>query len=338
MPNPDFEPIIGSSFDAIAGQRAGWAGFNNNVDRASLDSAERANQQRNAYFYAQQARADEMARQNAIATIANNRDAIAQQNFNTSEANRLSEANQNYKLRADQLAADTAYGKTAQDTKDSDAMYATAQYEAEKGIFDPKNYPTLAPDHLAFLTRLNAMSAAPKALDAAYAQNVWANAGERANAGNYLKNITEDQTPIPDKQSILPPWYAGPLAPAVFAGKALGKYFGGGSRIEPNPDAAARLASERAAITPTLTGKNSGVTIDAGTGRLIPDATLNPAWIPGSALPAPVAAPVATSTTVAPTNNGAIVYQKGMARVANQSYLIGGKTYVWDGKNFVSND
>jgi len=44
-----FEPVIGSSFDAIAGQRAGWAGFSNQIDEANLRRAAFADEARNRY-------------------------------------------------------------------------------------------------------------------------------------------------------------------------------------------------------------------------------------------------------------------------------------------------
>jgi hypothetical protein len=50
MPNPAFMPVLGSGFDAVAAQQAGWSGFNNQVDRANLDSMVRANQEQNNYF------------------------------------------------------------------------------------------------------------------------------------------------------------------------------------------------------------------------------------------------------------------------------------------------
>ena len=50
MPNPVFQSVIGSGFDADAAQQSGWSGFNNNVDRANLDSYARAVDQQNNYF------------------------------------------------------------------------------------------------------------------------------------------------------------------------------------------------------------------------------------------------------------------------------------------------
>lgn len=49
MPNY-FEPIIGSSFDSIAGQRAGWARFNQGVDESNLDRAAQAQRTRNSWL------------------------------------------------------------------------------------------------------------------------------------------------------------------------------------------------------------------------------------------------------------------------------------------------
>jgi hypothetical protein len=39
MAIPSFVPLIGSSFDALAGQQAGWAGFNRNVEEGNLQRA-----------------------------------------------------------------------------------------------------------------------------------------------------------------------------------------------------------------------------------------------------------------------------------------------------------
>ena len=50
MPTPTFVPVIGSGFDQIAGQQQYWAGLNNQVDRANLDSLSHANDERNSYF------------------------------------------------------------------------------------------------------------------------------------------------------------------------------------------------------------------------------------------------------------------------------------------------
>lgn len=42
MAVPSFVPLIGSSFDALAGQQAGWAGFNRSVDEGNIQRANQA--------------------------------------------------------------------------------------------------------------------------------------------------------------------------------------------------------------------------------------------------------------------------------------------------------
>jgi hypothetical protein len=49
MPNPRFEPIIGSSFDAIAGQRAGWSRFNADIENQNLARAVAAQEAQNRW-------------------------------------------------------------------------------------------------------------------------------------------------------------------------------------------------------------------------------------------------------------------------------------------------
>lgn len=50
MPNPDFEPIIGSGFDDIGRQRLAWAGFNRGVEEDNLGRAAQAQRVRNEYL------------------------------------------------------------------------------------------------------------------------------------------------------------------------------------------------------------------------------------------------------------------------------------------------
>lgn len=66
MANPFFEPIIGSSFDALAGQRQGWAQFNRGVEEANLERLQRAQERQNQY----------------LATVAQMRDAAQQRDIN----------------------------------------------------------------------------------------------------------------------------------------------------------------------------------------------------------------------------------------------------------------
>ena len=50
MPTPSFVPVIGSSFDSIAAQQAGWAGFNQRQDEANLARMQQAEQAQNQWF------------------------------------------------------------------------------------------------------------------------------------------------------------------------------------------------------------------------------------------------------------------------------------------------
>jgi hypothetical protein len=50
MANPLFEPVIGSSFDALAGQRANWAGFNTNIEAQNLQRRAQAEQAQNQWL------------------------------------------------------------------------------------------------------------------------------------------------------------------------------------------------------------------------------------------------------------------------------------------------
>lgn len=68
MPNPSFEPIIGSSFDALAAQRAGWAGFNANIDSANIARLNAAEQTQNDWL--RQVSALQQAAQNRDLTMA----------------------------------------------------------------------------------------------------------------------------------------------------------------------------------------------------------------------------------------------------------------------------
>lgn len=63
--NPYFVPVIGSGFDEIARQQALWAGMNNNVDRANLDSVARASELQNAWNLRQQEIANDQANRQA---------------------------------------------------------------------------------------------------------------------------------------------------------------------------------------------------------------------------------------------------------------------------------
>ena len=50
MPNPNFLPAIASGFDALAGQAAHWAGYNESVDEGNLARLAAAQQQRNNWL------------------------------------------------------------------------------------------------------------------------------------------------------------------------------------------------------------------------------------------------------------------------------------------------
>jgi hypothetical protein len=50
MPNPNFEPIIGSSFSDIGAQRERWAGFNANIEAQNMARAAAAEQAQNDYL------------------------------------------------------------------------------------------------------------------------------------------------------------------------------------------------------------------------------------------------------------------------------------------------
>ncbi len=68
MPIPGFVPLIGSSFDALAAQQAGWAGFNANVEQANL-----------ARLAAQQSNQNQWLRDVAVMRNQSERDNIAAQ-------------------------------------------------------------------------------------------------------------------------------------------------------------------------------------------------------------------------------------------------------------------
>lgn len=50
MPNPTFEPIIGSGFDDVARQRAQWAGFSNRIDEGNIARAAQAQREANNWL------------------------------------------------------------------------------------------------------------------------------------------------------------------------------------------------------------------------------------------------------------------------------------------------
>lgn len=155
MPNPSTEPIIGSSFDAIAAQRAGWAGFNNGVDRANLEAQARAQDARNQYLYnaAQLARQDQ-SRQDSLQASAD------------SNARRQYEFGANLDLSNRQLLASEQEKKDATDAKrldlqtgqkayNQDQRLKQAQSEIQSRTFDPVNYADLPPPTLASLKRID---------------------------------------------------------------------------------------------------------------------------------------------------------------------------------------
>lgn len=72
MPNPSFEPIIGSSFDALAGQRAGWAGFNARIDEGNIARLNQAEQTQNDWL--RQVAALQQAAQNRDLALAQSAD------------------------------------------------------------------------------------------------------------------------------------------------------------------------------------------------------------------------------------------------------------------------
>jgi hypothetical protein len=120
MPIPDFVPLIGSGFDALAGQQAAWAGFNRNVEEGNLQRAAAAEIAQNRWLQeaasAQAAsedrdlqsrmRADEIARNNAAVMrqeaeqkrqfdvgVATDRERVKAENTRTAQMAKVAEMN-----------------------------------------------------------------------------------------------------------------------------------------------------------------------------------------------------------------------------------------------------
>lgn len=81
---PIFQPLIGGSFDALASQQQGWAGFNRGVEEGNINRAAAAQEVQNRWLE-QVARAQAVAQQRDLQTqldaeaIARNQATIAQQ-------------------------------------------------------------------------------------------------------------------------------------------------------------------------------------------------------------------------------------------------------------------
>ena len=120
MPTPSFVPIIGSSFDAIAGQQAGWAGFNQRQDEANLARIQAAEAAQNQWFTrladiqqreaSRRDAADALAAQTAQKARA---DQLASQQFASQSAEQKAEFERRQKLAEDTFN----WQKTQQDTQ-----------------------------------------------------------------------------------------------------------------------------------------------------------------------------------------------------------------------------
>jgi hypothetical protein len=287
-----FQPVIGGGFDQDAAQQYQWQNRNDSVDRANLNSAVQAQDAANSWLAQQQQRQDQMAREQAAtqanAIAAANDNAMSLYKFNAG----LAQDNVQNKLAADKLKAEVAAGQTAQASDALKQSYAQAQAEAQSGIFDPANYPTLPPTEVSFLSRINALAKAPQ--DAAKAQQAqsYFGAATAADQGNLMNRITADQAAIK----------ANPPSTFVSGEPTAKSFFDNFTRtpeseyqIQPSDAAAARLAELKSRIqTQPIKGLT---TTDATTGQLIPDPSLT---VPPSYFASRGAPAVVTPTNVAP--------------------------------------
>jgi len=136
---PSFVPVIGSSFDNLAQQQAGWAGFNANVQWQNLDSFQRATDARNNYFQtvAEMRRADQQRQQAEQAAA--DADAVRQYQFNVNaklDANQqdierqkiaAQTAAKNYLDQRKQAVADAKDNEVAADALAGEGHFDTAQ-------------------------------------------------------------------------------------------------------------------------------------------------------------------------------------------------------------------
>lgn len=126
MPNPNFVPLVGSSFDNLGNQRLAWAGFNRQVDEGNIARAQAAQEQANQWMLAQQAlaqrAADEQATtQAAYAQHANDQAAsiaLAQHNEATRQQERAQELAMSQKQWQERLAAENKRTEAMGDTQD----------------------------------------------------------------------------------------------------------------------------------------------------------------------------------------------------------------------------
>jgi hypothetical protein len=326
-----FAPVIGSGFDADAAQQYQWQNRNDSVDRANLNSAVQAQDAANSWLAQQQQRQDQMAREqaaaNANAVAAQNQNAMALYQFNAGQANKDAET----KNAADRLKADIAATAQANQTNAIKQAYEQANQEANLGSFDPKNYPTLPPDEVAYLSRINALVKLPQDQQKQQQAQSYFGAVKAADEGNTVAKINADQNPTAQPLATSPAntWASSPgyfdLAQKALTGNRnpldaivtdaqliakpladpLNSIVGGAGRwlgtytppdpIQPSDAAAARLAAMKSRIqTQPIKGLT---TTSATTGQLIPDPSLT---VPPSYFASRGAPAVVTPTNVAP--------------------------------------
>jgi hypothetical protein len=317
-----FQPVIGSSFSDDTGQQFNWQGRNDSVDRANLNSQVQAQDAANSWLAQQQARQDQMAREQAAARAnaiaAQQQNALALYQFNAEQANKDAET----KIKADNLVASIAQGKQGAASDALKQSYAQANQEAQLGTFDTKNYPTLPPDETAYLSRINALVKAPQDQQKQQQAQSYFGAVKAADEGNTVAKINADQNPTAQPLATSPAntWASSPgyfdLAQKALTGNRnpldaivtdaqliakpladpLNSIVGGAGRwlgtytppdpIQPSEAAVARLAAMQSLKQPI----KGLTTTSTTTGQLIPDPSLTvpPSYFASRGAPAVV--------------------------------------------------
>jgi len=289
-----FEPIISSSFDGLAQQRAGYANQNANVQRQNLNSFERANEERNNYFTTiaamrradAQRQADEQAQQQALnfrryqfdvgAGLDREQQNIDRQRIGANNAFKAAEDNRKIALN---------------DARDSEIAADALAAEGHFNSLDELNQalPNTNPIVKAAIWEKNRQ--AREQIGQQY--NFTSNLAKDENQKSVLGNLTE----TPPKYEA-PPWYNQVenkvlrMLPRINPLTAAYDYFSGGKladavpfQLEPTPNTSwfDALQKRKSKLDTTLAPiekqglDQNGVILDSTTGRYKPTST--PPWL-----------------------------------------------------------
>lgn len=136
MPIPSFVPIIGSSFDALSNQQAGWAGFSANVENENARRAAAAQQNLNNYFAnlsaSRQAAADRSVSLQLQQDAADRELAWRQAQERTRQAERGQDIGLNRQMWQERLAEERM--RTEAGTKKAELTFAAQQKAQDEAI------------------------------------------------------------------------------------------------------------------------------------------------------------------------------------------------------------